>query len=309
MTVDLRPRQRRRRRPPGGPRLRCAPPGRSESGRCPGTRRAGDADTARAAAPARRLRGGVAQERAGQHEEVVELELPCRLPLARRREGEAADGASDPLGARARRPARGHPPPASPRVSTRPLRTSSTSSHASCLPDLRDLEARQRRVRARAERLQEGELVLHCRDSASMPLGDDPRYAAGACRTDRCTARRAGRGRRRRRGPGGRCDRRRVRCTAGPAPRRGPSCPRTPAPGSAAPRGVHRPRRTGAGCAPSPGRTSSSSWNIAQRCSKATSELTSSSTSIRGGRPASIGFSDRIRRAKECRVPMAAPSS
>ena len=57
------------------------------------------------------------------------------------------------------------------------------------------------------------------------------------------------------------------------------------------------------------GSASSSSWNIDQRWSKATSELTSSSTSIRGGRPASIGCSDRIRWANECRVPMAAPSS
>ena len=46
-----------------------------------------------------------------------------------------------------------------------------------------------------------------------------------------------------------------------------------------------------------------------QRLSKATDELTSSSTSTRGGSPASTGCSESRRWANACRVPMAAPSS
>ena len=56
---------------------------------------------------------------------------------------------------------------------------------------------------------------------------------------------------------------------------------------------------------------SSRSWSRmrAQRRSKATAEDTSSSTSTLGGRPASTGCSESSRWAKECSVPMAAPSS
>ena len=57
------------------------------------------------------------------------------------------------------------------------------------------------------------------------------------------------------------------------------------------------------------GSARSSSWKAAQRRSEATAELTSSSTSTRGGSPASSGNSLSRRRAKECSVPMAAPSS
>ncbi len=57
------------------------------------------------------------------------------------------------------------------------------------------------------------------------------------------------------------------------------------------------------------GSARSSSWKAAQRRSEATAELTSSSTSTRGGSPASRGNSLSRRRANECSVPMAAPSS
>ena len=59
----------------------------------------------------------------------------------------------------------------------------------------------------------------------------------------------------------------------------------------------------------SAGSARSRSRNDDQRVSKATEELTSSSTSTRGGSPASTGCSESRRWAKACSVPMAAPSS
>ena len=55
--------------------------------------------------------------------------------------------------------------------------------------------------------------------------------------------------------------------------------------------------------------SSMSSRNALQRRSNSTPELTSSSTSTRGGSPASMGCSESSRCANECSVPIAAPSS
>ena len=63
------------------------------------------------------------------------------------------------------------------------------------------------------------------------------------------------------------------------------------------------------GCVRVRGRPGARRGTMDQRVSKATEELTSSSTSTRGGRPASTGCSESRRWAKACSVPMAAPSS
>ena len=90
------------------------------------------------------------------------------------------------------------------------------------------------------------------------------------------------------------------------ARQQGPSCPRTPSPDRARARGELSMRARARCVSAMAGSSRSSSRQARQRSSNATPDEISSSTSTRGGSPASRGCSPRIRCANAWSVPMAA---
>ena len=300
-------------RPAGRPgRRSAARRSRAGSGRCPGTRRAGPAGSAGAGAGGRRSSGG--QQAPGEHEQVVELERAGGGPLACAVEHEApGDRADDepavlaPRAAGARRRARAR--------ATSSARSASSASRAAVVAPVGLVADAAGAARVRfliVVEAGEHRAEVAVVDDARPPRPASSASSAGLAVVGRAPAWRASSATRaeHRLAPGRPRRRRQVDAVLDEVP---VGLEVLDDAAQAAGAAERRPRAQldelggrSPGATSRSASSSSSSRRSSQRSSSASWLSSSSSTLNPGGRPASTGNSNRMRRAKACSVPIGA---